>query len=283
MKRILLTVALSLGVGLFCESRIAAEPEGAPDATDLRPYEGAETITASFAGSNLRLLTEYLVRADEAAKKGEFETTTEHQARLADLKTAIAPVDPNKFYAIPLDGITADYDADRQVWQVRNRSTRGCSPYPSRPTLFECLSVSSRTTGSTYLGQNSYGATAEIENIAYNDIKFMMASDWPKVREVFKQGPFGDYNLDLSIPMPIDEARAYAGSEFEVYAVGSIISPWISRARPERFAPTISDPTRTVIRSISLPMLAQELIVVAKGHAGAVAVVSLSGKELMIP
>ena len=248
---------------------------------DFRPYGGEDTITATFSGSNVPLLRDYLVRSNAAAAKGEFETTSDHEARLHDLRTLLAPIDATKFYAFPVVPVSAKYEADQQEWHLT--TTGGCKSYPGREALWECLSAIQRVERPGYMGQNAYGATAMISNVTYNDIRFVVSSTFPKAKEVFREGGLGEYELDIRFAMPIKVARRYAGAAFEVYAIGYLVAPWVRVAKPINISPTISDPQRTQMNSVTLPMLAQQLIVVAKGHSGAVAVISLSGKPLVAP
>ncbi len=250
---------------------------------DLRPYAGEESISPTFAGSNIPLLLSALVKADSLAKKGEFETTAEHQARTADLRSALAPVDPSKFYAMPLKGVSAKYDADREGWRLETHFGDGCTPLSGQPDVWSCKSKVIRTERGGYTGQNAYGATAEVERVTLTYVNFAISRTMPGVRDLFRQGTGGAYQLNAFIPMPVDKARQLAGTELQVFAIGSFITPKVLSDPIEFHSATISDPTDMRVEGITLPLLAQQFVIVAAGKAGAVATMSLTGRGLLIP
>lgn len=274
-------LAFALSVSLSATFAVARISKEVARAQDFRPYLGEESILPNFDGSNVKLLRDYLVRASDGAAKREFETTSEYESRIGNLAVMLNPIDVSKPYAVPIDGVTAKYDADREEWTFSTFS--GCREYPGHASLWECLSLSERILESEYIGQNAYGATAKVQNVTYNDIRFVLSTSFPGVRQAFREGGLNEYALNLKIDMPIGDAKRYAGATFNVYAVGYLVGPWVRIAKPITISPTISDPQRTRMNSVTLPLLAQHLVVVAKGRPGAVAVYSLTGKALVPP
>ena len=270
----------AIAVGLFCSSAGAQDKDPKPD---FRPYMGEDNVSGTFAGSDGELLLKYLLEPQQKAQKREFETTAAHKARTANLFEILSPVDPTHFYALPIKGVIAKYDADREVWNLSTSFGDGCASFPERTTLLSCSSSTKRVTRSSYLAQNAFGATATVEDVTYTDIKFVVSDKWPRVQDIFPNGPIGGRMLKLSINMPIDEARKLADKELTVYAIGTMVSEEVGKEDPKYFAPTVSDPTRTRISSYILPLLAQQLIVVAEGEARPIAIISLSGMPLVVP
>ena len=254
-----------------------------PGEPDFRPYVGEQPITTTFRGSDVLLLNQYLVEANKRSEKGEFESTAEFEARSSNLTKALALIDDKAFYAFPLHGVSANYEADREIWTVVTDSVYGCTPYPGQADLLECLSVLDRTKSESYVGQNGFGAQAVIERVFEHDIRFVIARNWPQTQALFSQGTFGHYGLSLDFSMPIAEARQLGRDDIRVFAIGTIVAPTIRREREKYSSPNINDPTRLTSRATTLPMLAQQSVVVAKGRAGALSIVSLSGKALTVP
>ena len=236
---------------------------------DFHPFPTDDAIGADFRGSDVVLLFRYLAQASDRAQRDEFETTAEHEARTSNLATALAPIEPNREYAFPLDDIRARYDADRQEWILTSLLGNDCARIERSAILYSCRSLAIRQDLPDRVAHNAFGASVDIEVREVTDLRFAVPGNWLARSELFKRTMLGNYGFDLRVPMPIENARALRAYPLKAYAVGKFISPSIIQDTIYDRA-TISFPTERKTLSLIASFAPERVVIVAEGRPGIV-------------
>lgn len=167
----------------------------------------------------------------DAGQKGEYETTQAVEARLAN----IAP-SGQVFFSVPNSKVVTKYDADTQTLSV------GKFSFPPATTTLRArkdreliyyngfeLSHEAREGGS-YVGQNAFGAVANVERLEASSIVVAWLDDGPTLR------PADEIFLHIS-PSDAPAARENLG----IFIAGKLQKPFV--LKDETFsAATIDDP-----------------------------------------
>lgn len=241
---------------------------GRPSAPDVQALPENGEIGASFSGSNVYQIYTMLSEADERAKKGDFETSKEHELRTSDLNKSLYPLDPNKEYAFPVKGAVFSYNPDLSSWSIKTSLGDGCEALNPNGDLFTCPSVYIHTEKSGYVGQNSFGATTNVRRRHVLGINYITSKTWMDKSRTFRRGVLGQYFIDINFEMPIDEAKKTDGHQLKLYAVGKIIAPFVDRKPTIYDAPTVANPVERKTDIVTLGLLPTRFIVVSEGRAG---------------
>jgi hypothetical protein len=170
------------------------------------------------------------------AKKDEFETTAQYQARLEGMARS-EHLFPIVSAAIGVAPHRLSYDADLQ--ELSLEVARSDYRVDRSHQIVTEISRSSVDLG-TYVGQNAYGARSLVEDRA----QFEHVISWGK-----DSGASGA--LRAVVSMAPDVARKLKAEGVSLIFSGRVIEP-IVEMRTGHSAPTTSDPTRRSISSLAI-------------------------------
>jgi hypothetical protein len=182
--------------------------------------------------------------------KGEYETTKEYEKRIADTNKAIEPFSTEVQYAFVPRYATMQYNADEQQY-VSIYSGMSCSKrYPFNDGI-GCQVDSLTKNASNYIGQNSFGATTQVDVEDGEDFYFVFPVHEFTARK-FRDKILG-YHIPTACPVPIEKAEKYKGKHIKFAFVISLYSAKKLLGDMRTEEPTVSSPHKKLFYSIGIP------------------------------
>lgn len=199
-------------------------------------------------------------------KKGEFEKQAEFERRVADEMKILG----GKLFAFRIDTygvLYGGFDADKKVflpessigtffnyevrYKVFDPDKEAFLPDSSVRIVFgpdDAATFETEELGTmlgTYIGQNAYGASAEVKKLLVEKYGIRIRRKDFLESKMFAESGFGNLRLN-ELKMPIDRARTIGAENIAFLAVGSIDAPDVK----ERFhcvTPTVESPVEGCI------------------------------------
>ena len=175
--------------------------------------DSVNSVGPDFYGNDPETISEALV-ADKTDAKSEFETTAQFEQRQKQDSLSLSH---KLIFVVPPaqsdedSGWRATYDADAQVFRVSLQFVhRTFFAEPGQP-VFDLLELKSRVIrAGKYLGQNAYGATAEVSSsIAKLYGLAVPPNEWGSQPSDLLAGLFHASTYNLLVPMGIENARNF--------------------------------------------------------------------------
>jgi hypothetical protein len=177
-----LFLALSQGSGVvYAQTKKPAPRTGTAFLTTPFNVEGLK-ISPGFKGHHIADIQAALSRRLAARRKGEFESTDDHQKRLENLDDkpfyGTLKLDSRLAFIVNPEALRKEYDADSQVLDVFIKLEQVVE---GTTWNFEKFGVAIQAYGdsrSTYEGQNAYGAKATVvkRERSYRNLAFVNTS-----------------------------------------------------------------------------------------------------------
>lgn len=158
------------------------------------------------------------------AKKGEFETTEQFQARISDADANLAPLNRKSYYAFKIDSIASKYDADAQVFRVSQNVLDACKESERPKGWMVCQVKTVYRDNEGYEGSNAYGATRHIAK----DHRTVFGVAIPLGGPALGLGTFNTNMLSggavyyANVPVPIEKAKSLKASKLGVLFIGNV-------------------------------------------------------------
>jgi len=241
---VFLCVVASLAVprheafGQAIGSQKAREPEEEKATTPPAPVQTyatseldrtIEKLPPNFNGHDIALVYSAFEERKKESEKSEFETTEQWHQRQAALllKPIIGRMTAGSIWAFKIVDVRSVYDADNQVLHVyvplhEVRSSAGLA------SNFRSMWAKFKSTDSSYVCTNGFGATAEVQNTRYtiHHVAFGNAQAFPTVPTVeVKDGDLSTVAIHVSVPSEPDAARQMK-PELSALAVGRLTAPF---------------------------------------------------------
>jgi len=174
-----------------------------------------------FSSSNLsEFAKRYAADAATVLKKGEFETTANYEARVAQ-GINFKSLDSDKIYAFKIDSLDIKYNPDNAQYEVKNvdSATIGNLFGSHNRTIIGADKVAETTLrigklnrqSDQYKASNAYGKTATVYRLRGKDLYFEASKTFTNV-----------YNDHLIFPTSIDLAKQNSSCQKQVYVFGKL-------------------------------------------------------------
>lgn len=192
--------------------------------------EGTQKLKLSPGNDPQRFFTEFMNRMDATAK-GEFETTAQYEERMKNVEELLSPFSLKEKYAFQLSG-SMRYDADKGAFE--SYSGVWCSESYPFDDYVACQVGSFTESQSTGVGQNSYGATAEVETETGDDYYLLFGSGGNSAKAMRRAS--SSFAVPVSCKVPLEKAK-------EVKEVSALLVGRIKKADVEYGDSRIEDAT----------------------------------------
>ena len=227
------------------------------DATQLAP---------NFRGLDPKAVWQFFVSKKRGFEKGEFETTEQFQQRLANSSQALSPLSAENEYAFFLKNVTPKYNADSQTYEASDyvfcKKTLGLGDDKGWVT---CKIDSVKRERDSYVGTNSYGASARIERTVGKDLAIATqeGSDF-LLSNAFERNAYSQYastfDLKSQFAVPLHKAKSLAQYKLGLLLVGKFTTAKIIDGRSVLIDPTVSEPTDIFITQDAVPFAPTRLV-----------------------
>ena len=270
---ICLTATLLLVAGM--QSPQAAQAKAKPASTAKKtPAEtwkptafdmDAKLLPANYAGIDLAKFDALFAAKAGSIKKGEFETTEEFETRTADKDALLNPISTHDVYAFKMSSIEVVYDADLQAYKIGKDTKQTCLAnytFGEHKDWVICTAGESGRVRDTYVGTNSYGASAKINRTFGRDVALAFPSNSPALTSAFKRNTYSAerYWYEDTLPVPLEKARGMKDMTVGVLFVGNITDAKVIEGRPTVIEPKISSPMDILILKIGVPFSLKRVI-----------------------
>lgn len=209
-----------------------------------------------FSGIDVKKLYAFLESKASVMRRGEFETSTEYEQRMADMSSALAPLKADSLYAFRMTDFEFwrrfRYDADKQEYHTEqfgylclNSEEVGVS----RPRYKICDVAPVDEDSDKYVGSNAYGASRAVERRREHRFGLAIeASD--QLFSRFYQSHFG---FQDRFHVPLEKAKSISGKTLGVLFVGHFLEPRLVSGHTTTISPTISSPQDVRVRRTGVP------------------------------
>ncbi len=177
----------------------------------------ATALPPDYAGTDGVKFARLFLEVSKKNAKSDYETTAQHNARMKNLRQALAPLDPNAHYAFVMPHILQEYDADKGSFK---QVTGGCSEViltaDRRDPDVSCEFARILTEGSQYIGSNAFGVSKPVQKVRGDFYALVMK------RSATRR--FLDRYQEWKVPCPArpDKARLLDGKTIDIALVGKI-------------------------------------------------------------
>ncbi len=210
-------------------SSVASYSQIAPDRNDA-------TVRSGYRGFDPEAVVAALERLGVGASKSEFETTAEYEKRKAGIGTqqlfpgilvsgrlAFVLNDPDA-----LDTARLSYDADAQNFIITVALNKQLLyDAPGSPVLFTTVLKSNVESASHFVGENAYGATADVHRISASDFGLVVRQGtWLTTPRELPENLAPREGVTFKLPIPAERAKSSA-AHLRVLLLGFLQSPWI--------------------------------------------------------
>lgn len=188
----------------------------------------------------------------KAAAKGEYETTKQYLARIADTNAIISPFSTSVSYAILPQYPELTYNADTQEYHSLFSGIDCMKHYPFK-TGISCDFGSATVTKGNYVGQNAYGAIANVSSERGEDLYLVFPSSQLSKREF--RGQTFDHKIPLSCHVPLRQAEMYKGKHIDAAIIIQLIRAQVLSS-PVHFRvedATIASPHQATFFPVGIP------------------------------
>lgn len=182
--------------------------------------------------------------------KGEYETTKEYAKRIAHTDKLIEPFSTEAKYAFVPRYAAMRYNADKQQY-ISIYSGISCSKHYPFNNGVACQVDSVTKSASNYIGQNSFGATAQVDIEDGKDFYFVFPDREFRARR-FRDKILG-YHIPTACPVPIKKAKRYKGKHIKTAFVITLYSAKTLSGYMRTEEPTVSSPHKKLFYSIGIP------------------------------
>lgn len=241
-------------------SKAAPASPPALAATDIRPFDiRVDKLTPGFAGHDIKAIYNDLMARKNMAVKGEFETTSEFEARLQRETEApiLGKLDRRDYLAFVLTNSSGEtlYDADAKIMTIAVALSSGAENVYTKSDKM-ALTSQAETKSEEYEGSNAYGAKATVTrhlginyNMAFSNYSPFGVSKYidsgtrsrGHTEEFFAKDVFL-----LQIPMDVALAKEVK-VQLNILAIVKLIEPYTYEGTFYD-KPTISRPTEYLIQ-----------------------------------
>lgn len=209
-----------------------------------------------FSGIDVKNLYAFLDSKASIMTRGEFETSTEHEQRMAEMSSALAPIKADSLYAFRMTDFELwkrlRYDADKQEYHTEQFGylcLKSEEVGASRPLYRICDVAPVDEDSDKYVGSNAYGASRAIERRREHQFGLAIeASDQFFSR--FYQSHFG---FQDRFHVPLEKAKSISGKTLGVLFVGNFLEPRLVPGKTTTIKPTISSPQDIQVRRTGVP------------------------------
>lgn len=223
-------IVLALFVSTVVTSTFAAN-KTAPQSSKTSPnriYPMDSMDPTKFSASSISEFTKrYFAESEVFLRKGEFETTTAYETRIAQgLK--IKSLDTGKIYAFEIDSIRVGYNADSGKYEIYSGSPDGdvgnivdslydmkSYEFSKAPTILRVGKLNRKI--SRYVASNAYGAKVNVLSIKGDDF-YIAASESIENAEKSKESML----YALLFPVNIEKAKQYANCKKNLYVFAKL-------------------------------------------------------------
>jgi hypothetical protein len=233
-------------------SQAAAAPV-APKPWEPIPYDDKATVLPGLPGNDAQKFFSLFKERTTAAAKGEFETTEQFKARIANADSILAPLSVTKKYGFFTRG-RLEYDADKQLF--KSFSGEWCSNGYPFDDLISCQLGSYTETQDNYVGSNAFGATATVDRERGEDY-YLLFSRKSKSARALKDKE--NYFLPIKCPVPVEKAKQVKDT-ISVLVVGRIEKPEWVRGLARIEDATVQNPREAYYQSYGIPFALTEIV-----------------------
>lgn len=199
----------------------------------------------------------YMLYRDKvnSATKGEFETKSEYENRTRKLKKNIFPFNLNEKYAFCVDGINIAYDADREVFHLKNLFLS------DKFQNFKVINIyQSKNEKSDYLGTNAFGAKIEVHKIIEEYIGLAIDKNNELYSKIFSNIIKNIDAFSYEFDVDINTARIFEGKDLSLLFVGSVTGDEAFHFYSILSKPTFNDPIDKTRKIKSIPFILDKII-----------------------
>lgn len=219
--------------------------------------EATQKLELSAGNDPRQFFMEFRGRINSTAK-GEFETTAQYEERMQHVEELLSPFSLEEKYAFRLNG-RMSYDADNGAF--KSYSGEWCSESYPFDDHVACQVGSFTKTRTTGVGQNSYGATAEVETETGEDYYLLFASGGNSAKAMRRTAH--SFAVPVNCEVPLEKAKA-------VKEVGALLVGRIKKADVEHGDSRIEDatvrsPRGAYFRTYGIPFEMTEIVCYAIG------------------
>lgn len=209
-------------------------PVQAPTHQELGLADGftlSSALPPNFVGHDVEKVFAWAKNLASNFEKGEFETTPQYQARVANFDQIIAPLTTKSILAFTHE-ISGSYDADKSEFKYQASYEKSNRLAP-KPVFIELRRTTSNA--GEYIASNAYGATVRVERKTLKVLELEITSaDAFKAFDLDFAGSFDFYPTSparcyFTLKMSPDEARAVIKNISVIY-IGSVKAPLLTKA-----------------------------------------------------
>lgn len=189
-----------------------------------------------------------LSSAVEKSRKTEFETTQEYEERLHS-KEIPGPFATQLAYAIDVQYDNVSYDADKQEYS--SYSGLWCQRgYPIKEGI-SCSISQVIDDSEKYIGQNAFGATAEVSKEVGRDFYLVLDGSSKKYLETSRVS--GSTLINTRCHVPVEKAKQINTQRVAVGLVIKLREPRILSGHTRYQDATVQNPTDKMFSSVGVP------------------------------
>lgn len=136
--------------------KVAPQPSSSAAATSGKPVATMDSLPPNFGGNDARVVYMQLLELKKRLVKSEFETTAQHQTRVATeaQKPIVGDLTLKDTFALLISDVEAEYDADSQKMRFSIRVPRHSSGDQDKRTAYDLSDVNLY---SIHLDRSGYG------------------------------------------------------------------------------------------------------------------------------
>lgn len=213
------------------------------------PDDSSTTVGPGYTGLDPSMIVRVLEKSGVTQPKSEYETSADYQRRISTLPSQAAggfSLDGN--LAFVLNGpsinvlgsaVESHYDADKQLLGVRIKIEKkdfGISDFFTALDLQSSILQSDR-----FVGQNSYGATAEVTSIVGAEFGLTIENETWLTPVRSDAPPSENTGVTLQLRMTSGDARDLA-DHLRVLLICRLTSPWLRQRAFAGSGPTVQSP-----------------------------------------
>ncbi|RQW86296.1 MAG: hypothetical protein EHM79_09935 [Geobacter sp.] len=215
-----------------------------------------ERLSEGYKGLNPIEFHKMFKEKTSGLKKGEYETTEEYNKRTANKNNLLAPISTNELYAFQIRGITFQYNADTQIYNVIWYSAQ-----ESDKNSVTCFVETIYRKEDSYIGSNAFGATLNINKTEGLKFSLSLSKKSSFVKEMFDPpaGILGQkYRGNFTIPL--DKARQLKDKTVGVLYVGNVTDVKLIKGKGIYSEPTYDHPTKIEIEEDAVPFDVKKIV-----------------------
>lgn len=215
---------LSITIALLVLNPLATRAQ-IRTAYSTRPLDSkAERLPGNYRGMDPEVIYQTLKRLETLERKGEFETTDQHNSRISKMREMpiLGILRRDGIFAFTIDGLKTSYNADAHELEALVRLGAVWNNVSPDPGL-RALSLKSKVSRRKYVAQNAMGAKVLVDELATESFEVAIGN--------FRQ--FKPVELDrrqffIKITIQADVAEAKQMKErLRALVICRLLSPYI--------------------------------------------------------